>query len=72
MMVAKALASRFSAGPRTATGCIKAAITAAAQNDLPKQLELEAAFQLRCGRTDDFVEGVAAFSEKRAPHFAES
>ncbi|MFL5234453.1 MAG: enoyl-CoA hydratase-related protein [Microvirga sp.] len=36
---------------------------------LEQQLELEAQLQSVATRTDDFREGVAAFLEKREPHF---
>ena len=42
---------------------------AAATNDLPTQLDLEAKLQGESGRTADFAEGVTAFQQKRAPVF---
>ena len=38
-------------------------------NDLEAQLKLEAKLQTEAGSSDDFMEGVAAFREKRAPRF---
>jgi len=42
---------------------------ARAINDYGGQLELERKAQIESGQTKDFVEGVAAFLEKRPPRF---
>ena len=42
---------------------------AAASNDLDKQLDLERDTQSSLGRTHDYIEGVSAFLQKRAPQF---
>lgn len=63
------LARRLATGPALAVGRIKRAIRSAAENDLDSQLGLEEALQRECGVSDDFMEGVAAFMQKRAPNF---
>jgi 2-(1,2-epoxy-1,2-dihydrophenyl)acetyl-CoA isomerase len=37
---------------------------------MEEQLEFEAAIQLEMAASGDFAEGVAAFTEKRAPRFS--
>ncbi len=44
-------------------------LEASANNDYGGQLELERRAQIESGQTKDFVEGVAAFLEKRPPRF---
>ena len=64
-----ALAKRMVAGPANAFRQMKLALNSASQNDLAQQLDLEARLQLDAGRHPDFVEGVTAFKQKRAPVF---
>ena len=44
-------------------------LRAAASNDLDRQLDAERDTQSALGRTHDYIEGVTAFREKRAPRF---
>src|SRR5262249_43816532 len=69
MNEALALAHRLGSGPGVALALTKQAIEAAGQNSLSRQLDLERDLQAHAGRTHDFVEGVAAFLEKRKPEF---
>lgn len=62
------LAAGLASGPRS-LGYIRAAAWAALETPLETQLELERAFQREAGRTDDFIEGVQAFRDKRPPGF---
>jgi 2-(1,2-epoxy-1,2-dihydrophenyl)acetyl-CoA isomerase len=48
---------------------MKRLLDASSNNDLTAQLELEEALQREAGRSRDYVEGVRAFQEKRAPNF---
>lgn len=63
--IAQALAS----GPREAFIGVRNLMAAAGRAGLAEQLEAESALQAKLGDSPDFVEGVAAFREKRAPRF---
>jgi 2-(1,2-epoxy-1,2-dihydrophenyl)acetyl-CoA isomerase len=65
----RAAALALAAAPTRAIALGKRLINAAEDDDLPTNLELEAALQELAGRTDDHAEGVAAFGEKREPRF---
>jgi 2-(1,2-epoxy-1,2-dihydrophenyl)acetyl-CoA isomerase len=64
-----ALAGRLAAGPAAVFRMIKQAAHASGGNDLAAQLALERDLQCEAGRSRDFLEGVTAFREKRAPKF---
>jgi 2-(1,2-epoxy-1,2-dihydrophenyl)acetyl-CoA isomerase len=69
MAEANALARHLAMQPTRGLGLIKRAILASAHASLDQQLELERDLQREAGRTEDYHEGVAAFLEKRQPHF---
>jgi 2-(1,2-epoxy-1,2-dihydrophenyl)acetyl-CoA isomerase len=69
MAQALALADRLANAPTAAIGQIKKLLEASATNDYGGQLDLERQAQIESGKTKDFVEGVAAFLEKRPPRF---
>ena len=66
---ADALVGRLAAGPTGSYASSKRALNQAIYGDLDGQLELEAELQHALGRSKDFLEGVAAFAEKREPVF---
>lgn len=63
------LARRLAKGPTVAFGLTKRAINRAIFPDLEELLEYEASLQEIAGQSDDFLEGVAAFNEKREPFY---
>lgn len=70
MEEAFALAEHFALQPTVGLGLIKQALNASADNNLDEQLDLERDLQGQAGRTPDYMEGVLAFMEKRAPNFS--
>ncbi len=65
----RARARHLADGPTVAYRGIKEAMRATWGHSLDEQLTLEARLQGRSGKTRDFAEGVAAFTEKRPPRF---
>ncbi|UWR28455.1 enoyl-CoA hydratase/isomerase family protein [Sulfitobacter sp. W002] len=65
----RAKAAQLAAGPTAAYAEAKKAIRASWDNGLEDQLSLEAEAQGRCGKSQDFAEGVTAFTQKRSPKF---
>jgi 2-(1,2-epoxy-1,2-dihydrophenyl)acetyl-CoA isomerase len=66
---ARSLAHRLAAGPTRSYASSKQALNLAVYGDLEAQLELEGELQHALGRTDDFLEGAAAFVQRRTPQF---
>jgi 2-(1,2-epoxy-1,2-dihydrophenyl)acetyl-CoA isomerase len=64
------LASRLAMGPTRGLAAIKLAMRQGWQSDLGAQLDLERDLQRDLGRSADYKEGVAAFTEKRTPKFS--
>lgn len=69
MNEAEALCMRLANGPALALRHVKTALQAASGNTLDEQLALETRLQHELGRSDDCIEGVAAFHGKRRPRF---
>lgn len=63
------LAGRLARGPTVAYRLLKQALRRSMANDLDAQLALEASLQAEAGRTHDFLEGIAAFLEKRPARY---
>lgn len=66
---ARAFAERLAQGPTRALGLAKRAIAFGATSDLESTLEYEADLQDQLGLSEDAMEGVRAFLEKREPAF---
>lgn len=66
---AREMALRLAQGPTAAIGQTKHLFTASFANDLAAHLREEALGVGICAATDDHLEGVAAFLEKRPPQF---
>ena len=69
MVKAQELAVHFATQPTKGLALIKRALRQSLGNNLDTQLELEKDYMRIAGRTADYAEGVAAFTEKRAPEF---
>ena len=65
------LARQLAAGPRGAFLAVRELMASACTSSLPEQLEREAAAQGRLADSADFMEGVAAFREKRPARFGQ-
>lgn len=63
------LARRLASGPTQSYGCIKEQMYASHANSFEAQLAMEARNFGLCAGTNDWVEGVTAFAEKRKPSF---
>ncbi|OYV00883.1 MAG: 2-(1,2-epoxy-1,2-dihydrophenyl)acetyl-CoA isomerase [Burkholderiales bacterium PBB5] len=64
-----ALARHFAQAPTLGLARTKQALQASGLNSLETQLDLERDFMRELGRSADYREGVAAFTDKRAPRF---
>lgn len=69
MPEALGLAARLAQSPTAAIAKIKWLLAESATNNLSAQLDAERRAQIESGQTKDFLEGVAAFIEKRPPRF---
>ncbi len=69
MQEAQSLARHLAKQPTRGLGLIKRAMNASATNNLDQQLDLERDLQREAGKTDDYLEGVSAFLERRPAAF---
>ncbi len=69
MEEARKLAGEFANAPTKVIGYIKRALDYAATSSLEEALEYEADMQELAGRTNDHLEGLRAFLEKRPPKY---
>jgi 2-(1,2-epoxy-1,2-dihydrophenyl)acetyl-CoA isomerase len=69
MSTAMAVATKLAKGPTQAIGMIRREVRASYENTLTQQLRLEREDQFAAGQTSDFLEGVAAFLQKRPAVF---
>jgi 2-(1,2-epoxy-1,2-dihydrophenyl)acetyl-CoA isomerase len=67
--VVEQLASQLASAPTRGLARTKQAIYESWSHTLEQQLDQERDFQRELGRSQDYAEGVAAFTEKRAPKF---
>ena len=66
---ALALAKRIAAGPPVALRYMKDNLNRALTEDLRSLLDVECDRMVQSAQTEDYVEAVKAFQEKRAPEF---
>jgi len=66
---ARALAARLASGPPLAIRAVKQTLFGSEKEALKRALEAEVVHQMRCFASEDCLEGVHAFFEKRAPVF---
>lgn len=69
MPTVKELAARLAKGPSVALSLIRKAVYKGLESSLAEQLEVESLSQTLCRQTEDFIEGVRSFLEKREAVF---
>ena len=63
------LATRLAEGPTVALAIMRRMYWESPHNTYEQQLEVERHGQQEAGKTQDFIEGVGAFLQKRSPSF---
>jgi enoyl-CoA hydratase len=69
MPAARELAERIARGPAIPIRKMKDSIGGSYERDLMETLDMEAQAQVECSRTEDLMEGIKAFIERRDPVF---
>lgn len=64
------VASYYASAPTLAVGMMKEMLNRSSTSTLLEVLDYEAHFQQIAGNSEDYIEGVAAFVEKRKPNFS--
>ena len=67
-----AVTRSLASGPALALRNARRLLRGSLEHTLSQQLDAEAASIAQCAGTDDFVEGITAFLEKRAPRFGDA
>jgi 2-(1,2-epoxy-1,2-dihydrophenyl)acetyl-CoA isomerase len=70
LAVAEQLAAKLAAGPTRSLGLSKQLLNASFETDLAHSLDLEGVYQSLAATTDDLVEGMASFRERRDPDYS--
>ena len=65
----RTLAQKIASGPPLAIRAVKKVLFASQKEALERALEIEVQHQMKCFASEDCLEGVHAFFEKRAPQF---
>jgi enoyl-CoA hydratase/carnithine racemase len=65
----KKFAAQIAAGPPIAIRAVKQTLFGSEKDALSEALEAEVQHQMRCFASDDCLEGIHAFFEKRPPKF---
>ena len=66
---ARSFAAKLAAGPSLAIRAVKQTLFGSEKDALNRALEAEVQHQMRCFASDDCLEGIRAFFEKRPPRF---
>ena len=66
---ARELAEKIAKGPAIPIRALKKSISGSLTRTLEETLDMEAGYQVECAKTEDLMEGIKAFIERREPEF---